>query len=365
MDRSTLTPGFHLEAFGALRLADSHVGDPVAHRVLSRPYRAVPGRIAEWRRKRRLAVDEEPAIYVHEYTSNGVTVRGVVGLLDIARASGRLYPHEAVHVSQVDQLADRLEAMRINPAPILLMHRGRQDTRAQLDAVMSLPPDLVYTDRADQLHRIWRVEGADRTAALAASLVDTRAVIADGHHRYEASRRLDARHPGTGWASTLVMLVDQDDTPLQLGAVHRSVPRLTMPAAAERSAALGALWTDHPTSHRALAHLDHALVLHDGESWATLEPAEPQDLLVRWLHEQLLPAWAVREDRVSFHHSASEALARASLGLSVLLPAPRFQHVSASAVSGILLPQKATSFQPKPHVGVLMRIVPESPDVLG
>ena len=39
----------------------------------------------------------------------------------------------------------------------------------------------------------------------------------------------------------------------------------------------------------------------------------------------------------------------------MLLPAPTFDQVDSSARSGELLPQKATSFQPKPHVGVLMR----------
>ncbi len=362
MDPTPPSSGFRLEPFGALRLADSHVGDPVAHRVLSRPYRAVPARISEWRRKRRLTVDRERALYLHEYTSNGVTVRGVVGLLDLARSSGQVHPHEATDPAQVDQLTDRLETMRINPAPILLITAGSAVSRGLLDRAMVQPPDLVYTDRADQLHRIWRVEEGPAAEELADSLAATQAVIADGHHRHAAAQRLAVRHPGTGWTHTLVMLVDQSDTPLQLSAVHRSVPRLTLETLAAQARELGARWTDHPTSHRALAHLDHALVLHDATTWATLEPAPQTDLLVQWLHDELLPAAGVREDRVVFHHSASDALARAALGVTVLLPAPRFQHVSKSAVSGHLLPEKATSFQPKPHVGVLMRIVPDAPD---
>ena len=73
------------------------------------------------------------------------------------------------------------------------------------------------------------------------------------------------------------------------------------------------------------------------------------------MHETLLPAWKVREGQLVFHHTAAEALAHAGQGLAVLLPAPTFDQVASSARSGQLLPQKATSFQPKPHVGVLMR----------
>ena len=149
---------FALEPFRALRLADSYVGDPIANRVFARPYRSVPGRLRDWRRKRHLRLDPRPALYLHEYTSAGVTIRGLVALLDLTRASGRVFPHEDVHADQVRQLADRMSEMSLNPAPILLMHRGPATVREVLESTAAHPPDLVYTDRADQLQRIWRGE---------------------------------------------------------------------------------------------------------------------------------------------------------------------------------------------------------------
>ena len=43
--------------------------------------------------------------------------------------------------------------MSLNPAPILLMHRGPASVREVLTATAAGPPDLAYTDRADQLQR--------------------------------------------------------------------------------------------------------------------------------------------------------------------------------------------------------------------
>jgi uncharacterized protein (DUF1015 family) len=353
-------PELVLHPFRALRLADSYVGAPVAHRAFARPYRSVPGRLREWRRRRHLRLDPAPAIYVHEYTSAGVAVRGVVALLDLDGAAGAIFPHEDVHTQQTEQLTQRMEDMALNPAPILLMHRGGVSVRELLEPVTALPPDLVYTDRGDQLHRIWRVTDRAAAARLADALRTARAVIADGHHRYAAARTLHARHPGTDWARTLVMLVDQDDTPLQLSAIHRTVPRLTLTAVEETARRRGDVFTRHASSHVALADLEHALVLHDGQHWATLRPGTRHHrMFVCWLHEDLLPAWQVEEERLVFHHSAGEALERAGTGLAVLLPAPTYDQVDASARSGVLLPQKATSFQPKPHLGVLMRAVPD------
>ena len=83
---------FALEPFRALRLADSYVGDPIANRVFARPYRSVPGRLRDWRRKRHLRLDARPALYLHEYTSAGVSIRGIVALLDLNGAAGRVVP---------------------------------------------------------------------------------------------------------------------------------------------------------------------------------------------------------------------------------------------------------------------------------
>jgi len=355
MDEYAAGDAFELTGFRALRLADSHVGDPVAHRILSRPYRAVPQRVRDWRARGRLIQDQEAALYLHEYTSHGVTVRGIVGALALSTAGNRVHPHESVHLSQVEQLVERMDAMGLNPAPILLMHRGPAEVRAALDAISAEPPHFVYTDRADQLHRLWQVREREAESAIVRGLRGAHLMIADGHHRYEAAQRLRDRHPGTDWERTLVMVVDQADTPLQLGAIHRSVPRLSFDTVEETAARLDAEWTVQPNSHRALAHLDRALVLHDGTAWATLRPRQPVDLMVCWLHERLLPAWGVAEKSVGHHHSASDAMARAGTATAVLLPAPSFAQVAASARSGKLLPQKASSFQPKPHAGVLMQ----------
>ena len=46
-------------------------------------------------------------------------------------------------------------------------------------------------------------------------------LVADGHRRYAASVSLHDREPGLPQRDGLVMVIDQDDTPLFLGAIHR------------------------------------------------------------------------------------------------------------------------------------------------
>jgi uncharacterized protein (DUF1015 family) len=56
-------------------------------------------------------------------------------------------------------------------------------------------------------------------------------------------------------------------------------------------------------------------------------------------------------------HDAAEAIAqaRASAGLALLMPSPTVDAVFDAAASGNLMPAKATSFQPKPLIGLVMR----------
>ena len=100
------------------------------------------------------------------------------------------------------------------------------------------------------------------------------------------------------------------------------------------------------------------LVATDGESWATIKLALPPDrAAVEVLHDDLLPALGVADRRLGFHHSVDEALGRlrTAPGVAILMPAPDFDLVVRVAQAGRLLPEKATSFQPKPSIGVLIR----------
>ncbi len=350
--------------FRAVMLAPERVGDPASARALARPYRDVAARLEQWIAQGRATADSAPAIYLHEYTVGGLTVRGLVGALSMARRAETfderaVWPHEAIHPEQAGELADRMLQMDLNPAPILLVHHGRPELREIVTSVSQGAPDWRYLDRTGQRQRIWAIRDPDTLGTIAGLLATTRCLLADGHHRYAAYLRLQEEHPGTSWDTGLAMLVDQDDTPLFLGAIHRTFPGTTLNALLDASRAAGARVTPHER-HRALLALDSThFVLTDGESWHVVTPsALPQHAPVSWVHDAVLPRLSEPDVRVVHHHNVDEALAAAgSAAPAVLLPSPDFEQVRALVESGDLLPEKATSFQPKPSLGVLMRPV--------
>ena len=347
--------------FRAWRLTPHRVGDPATARLFARPYPEVADRLDAWRADGQLVQEPEPAVYVHEYSAGGLTLRGLVGALDISHAAtpttGRaVVPHEGIHPEQVTDLADRMSSWQLNPAPILLVHRGPTDVRELVDRTMARAPRHDFTDRAGQRHRVWSVP-VDDLATLSEGLAGTQPLIADGHHRYAAYLRMRAASPGGACDRGLAMVVDQTDTPLFVGAIHRVLGGTTLEQlrfACPPSARFAAVASRE--AFDALAQ--DVLVVTDGESWATvgLDPS-PDRAAVELLHEDLVPRLQPAPRRVTHHHSVQDALTkvRSAPGVAVLLPAPDFDLVVRIARAGRLLPEKATSFQPKPSTGVLIR----------
>ncbi|MCD4536488.1 DUF1015 domain-containing protein [Nocardioides sp. cx-169] len=352
-----------LVPFRALMLAPSRIGDPSSARAFARPYRDVAARLERWRAQGQMTRDEEPALYLHEYTAAGITIRGLVGLLDVSRRAARaedraILPHEGVYPAQADDLADRMSQMQLNPAPILLVHRGPAPLRALLARVQRRVPEHDFTDRNGQQHRVWPIRDPDELAAIADLLARETALIADGHHRYAAYLRLHTRDPGSASDYGLAMLVDQEDTPLFLGAIHRVLTGTSVDDVLAAAAAVG-MGVEETTAEAAVAALDpDHVVITDSDRWAVLKVTVPPDrTAVQLLHDQLIPALPYGPRDIRYHHTVDDALAQVGpdVGVAVLMPAPLVDRILRIVRNDGLLPEKATSFQPKPSLGVLIR----------
>jgi uncharacterized protein (DUF1015 family) len=345
-----------------MMLTPRRIGAQASARAFARPYRDVAERFALWQRSGQVHQDTQPALYLHEYTTSGVTIRGLVGALDLTREATTsdqvaVYPHEGVHVAQAAELADRMAEMAMNPAPILLTHRAPAPLRQLLHDVATTAADHQFTDRSGQYHRVWAIQDPAVLDRIQADLRDSRVLIADGHHRYAAYASLRSDHPELSPSTDagLAMLVDQEDTPLFLGAIHRTLPGLDLAALVP----LGSAVRPATGPQEAIAALGPTtLVATDGTGWITITlPSSDDRLAVEILHADLLPALTYDPTATGYAHSVDEALSAVSRrrGLAILMPSPEFLDVLHVAEQGRLLPEKATSFQPKPSVGVLIR----------
>jgi uncharacterized protein (DUF1015 family) len=343
----------------------------ILSRHFERPYLAVRKRLEQWRERGYLVADREPGLYLYEYRADGVTVRGLVGLVGLRDEEERVVlPHEHVMPELVEDRAVLMRTTETNLEPILLVHEGTVGLRTLTDQAASAAPTARFSALDGSEHKLWQVTDPALLAAIAEQLRNTQALIADGHHRYQAYRQLqrslrgaDQPDDSSPWDFGLALLVDQSDYPLRIGPIHRSIAALTMADISDASAERGDGLSTCPDREAAFALQAQAppdraaFVLSDGRTWAVLTTRRSSAVDAAVLADDLLPAWQIAEEQVGYHHSLDQALHTTvgQPGVVVAVRPPTLAQVMDTAAEGIRMPRKSTSFAPKPRMGVVMR----------
>jgi uncharacterized protein (DUF1015 family) len=333
------------------------------------PYARAAGLLRRWRSRAVLLTDPTPGLYVYEYGDADHTVCGLVGALSLRPPRDRvILPHEEVTPWVVADRLEMLAAMPANLEPILLVYDGDAATAHLIDDTRGGSPlvDLVASDGS--WHRLWTITESRHLRLIADALAPHQALIADGHHRYATYRRLRARHHRSGdgagpWDDGLAMLIDQSRFPLAVDPIHRALDDVALanlvappgyvlsePARIDPTTPVTTLAPERPGG----------IVLTDGHRVRRLTPVGGHGGGIddiELLNSELLPAWGVGDDRISFHHRVDQALdaARVDAGVAILLAAPSLDDTMAAARAGRMMPRKSTSFGPKPRMGIVMR----------
>jgi uncharacterized protein (DUF1015 family) len=335
--------------------------------------------LRRWQAKGVLTPDPEPALYVYEQRHGDEVQRGVIGALALDSA---VLPHEDVMPGVVADRAALMRATCANLEPILLAHRGREETSAAVDRAAERDPLLTLTTEDGVTHRLWAIADPGEIAAVASGLSGHEALIADGHHRWATYLRLRREHPSPSpWDRGLVLLVDTSRHPLRVRAIHRVLHRLPVARALDSLAGSFRVHRVPGPLHRAMARLAEAaaegnafLLAGDGTHHLLTSPGSsllarhiPRDQPEPWrrldatvLHHLLLRhVWQIPDssDDIGYLHDAEAAEAQAIRhgGTAVLMhPVPE-SVVLGLAREGVMMPRKSTSFGPKPATGLVLR----------
>jgi uncharacterized protein (DUF1015 family) len=380
------------------------------------PGEVAAGRLRDWLAEGALAADDSPALYVYEQRAADWVQRGLIGL--VAVGTDAVHPHEGVMAGPVAGRRELMEKTRSNLEPILLVYNGGAGAvgngksvgrsgksvggsetgvgghgglaapgdasrLTDLTADGQAPLACAVTDDG-VTHRLWAVIDPGTQAAIAADLATRTALIADGHHRYAAYRELRAEMSGADgdsgpWDYGLAFLVDADEYPLHLGAIHRVLPRLPLAEAvdgASEAFTVTAVTASTAFDRLAAAGESGTAFLLAGEDgyWLLTDPdqrkvdaAMPAEASDRWraldasVMQELLLAqlWSIKDNErdVLISHDAVEAVRMAadSGGTAVICNPMPLAAVMDIAAHGEKVPRKSTSFGPKPRTGLVLR----------
>lgn len=325
----------------------------------------------EWQDEGVLVTDDDPTFTVHRmiFTDEaGVERRttGVIGALELwPPGAGEILPHEHTTKKAKSDRLDMLRSTRHNLSAIwgLSLARGLTDL-LPTDA----EPDGDWTDPDGVHHTIWTIRDADRNGRIAATVLDSPIVIADGHHRYETSLQYrDERRvmdgPGTPADLTMCYVVELVEEELTVQPIHRLLDGL--PPGAEPAILLGEWFEITPTDPfgpDAVERLVEAggMGLVDATGTFLLRPrtgafADDVDLDTVRLEQarEALPAHEIR-----YQHGVAnvvDAVAAGDAQVAVLMRPATVPQIQAIAHGGERMPPKTTFFAPKPATGIVFR----------
>ncbi len=354
-------------------------------------YAETSQRFEQWLGDGVLRRESEPSFYLMRH---GFTLAGrersrlglvvCVGLEDYE--TRQVLPHEFTEAPAIRDRVKLMESVSANISPIMSIYRDAGNELGPLfQRVMSGPPEVDAQDEYGTATTMWRIAASDDLAAIA-SFFDQRPVfLADGHHRYEASRQYQVARRAEGTDApdkahnyVMMTLISFDDPGLVVLPYHRNLSGLDSEQLARVKERLSEVFDSEPLEGLSAEEIVGLVEErgHTGRVLASMTPGGAELLTLRpsavgsdWGDLAVSEAWVLEEkvlrpelgdatlDHLGFLHDHDEAahgVADGSLQMAFLLkpfPMDAFEEIVSQ---GQRLPRKSTFFYPKLPTGLVI-----------
>jgi len=326
---------------------------------------------ALWKSEGILKRADDPIIAIidQSYVRNGRERRltGLMALVNIFPDDGHVKPHERTFPGPVEERVHIMGLLSAQLEPIYLAVESSRIEEMLRHMISSRDPDLSFTDHAGVGNRIYFIHDSGCVEKIADELMDKDAIVADGHHRLAATRKLAQSTTGYArsfWSSIMAYIVPLSSDGLMVAGIHRYVKagRSFSDIIREDGLEMTVSNIERPDS-------DAPLNVYDGH-WYSLEPEDgycsehPEDCLspVHMLNAILLrDTLHFQEqdfrDRIRYTHDTEEAVFQVDEGnadFSVIMPEWDRKRLLSLIESYGILPQKSTYFYPKISSGIAL-----------
>ncbi len=347
-----------------------------------------------------LTRDPWPSMYLctEEYLLPDGGLRERQGLIALCRLEPYerrvVLPHEETSPVPKRMLFDLRSTVEANLSQVFALYADETGKIQEiLEAQRRQPERLSFRDQHGMLHRVWTVGGESELHAIQQAMAERWALIADGHHRYEACleyqrsmRERTSHWTGAEWFNFVMMyLTDVRDPGLTILPTHRllralppelvgQIPeRLRGPCQLEAfpfrtQAEREIQWKRFVQAMRVRREGASAIGLYTGDHTFWLltatelaERSAPwQTLDVHVLHDHLLKKLLglnVPEEAIAFTQDAVAAVDRVARGeyqVAFLVNPTSVEQVVQHAQAGERMPRKSTYFYPKLLTGIVL-----------
>ncbi len=191
----------------------------------------------QWLKDGVLIQDEKPCIYYtkQEYKVMGqrYSRMGFLAVMKIEDEKAKIHPHEKTHAGAKEDRFKLWSALKAACSPIFVCFSDRQKKVEGIfqRKVAATKPFVDVVDDDGTRNLCWRLDDPALIEEIVETFDNQNLFIADGHHRYEVSRRyremmLAATPNATGdepWNYVMTYFTNIDSRDLQIFPIHRIV----------------------------------------------------------------------------------------------------------------------------------------------
>jgi uncharacterized protein (DUF1015 family) len=347
----------------------------VVRLILPKGYEEASRRFRSWLEDGILKEDPDPSFYVYEleYEVDGRR-RDVLGLIALLEVGGdHVLLHERTFPEPVRDRLSLISASMANFEGIIGLY---EDQDGDVGKILELRkgPAIEARWRDGSVHRVWGVD-PKLVGDLPIAMKGKDILIADGHHRYEASlalrRHMDEMAGPGPWDYAMAFLFETRG--LSILSYHRLIRGISggiegtlarLSSRFDLEIGKGSLLDEV----MAESSQHHVFGLYFGKGRYGIlrvkrgsygDPVRALDLSA--FHD-IVMEWVGDVDGMAYTYDKEEAIALVDSGdydLAVIIRPVSPDEVWAVARAGGRMPQKATYFHPKPLSGLVMRRMEE------
>ena len=183
---------------------------------------------SEWKKNEILIQDTDPSVYLlcqsFHQAEQQIERTGFITKLKITKLGGQVLPHEQTISKHINDRYNLMKATKANTGQIFMSYRDQTRT---VESIMGAYEDdipLIDVVLDGIQYRLWRLTDEGEINTIQNVLAGTKAIIADGHHRYKTAYQYAHDHPEiNGSDRVMVTLVNAYNDGMNVLPTHRII----------------------------------------------------------------------------------------------------------------------------------------------
>ena len=344
---------------------------------------------SEWKKNDILKQDTDSSIYLlcqsFRQDEQQIERTGLITKMKVTKLGGDVLPHERTISKHINDRYNLMKATKANTGQIFMSYRDQKRTVESILGSYKDEIPLIDAVLDGIRYRLWRLTDEGQINTIQDVLAGTKAIIADGHHRYKTAYQYAQDHPEiNGSDRVMVTLVNAYNDGMHVLPTHRIVYGKPIdddqfikkikgrfdiekkPSTAELLSEMDQCRASDKINLGALTRVGNAyLISYKGEeNWSSDLSTASQALDVNVLHQLILKP-ACRIDTRNQHDLEHLAYVRGNepplemiknasdYDFIFFVNPPDLDQIFEVAETGEMMPQKSTYFYPKIYSGLV------------